>query len=129
VGLTQAIADYSVQSDQMNLLIAQKVAQPIFVKINTYITFTVENDFVLKIPNRRKFAQSDRCYGLYTFFAEKFSEKNVYDSKQSKVMQKFDHNIGIYLRKTLIFCLKLAKIAENCDHNIDPLICDQLLSV
>jgi hypothetical protein len=34
-------------------------------------------------------------------------------------MQKFDHNIG-FLRKTPFFRQKLAKIAENCDHNIDP---------
>jgi hypothetical protein len=42
-------------------------------------------------------------------FAEKFSEKiggGVFDSKQSKIMQNFDHNIG--------FCEKRQFFAENC---------------
>jgi hypothetical protein len=34
-------------------------------------------------------------------------------------LQKLNHNIG-FLRKMPIFRGKLAKIAENCDHNIDP---------
>jgi hypothetical protein len=34
-------------------------------------------------------------------------------------MQNFDHDIG-FLRKMPIFSQKLSKIAENCDHNIDP---------
>jgi hypothetical protein len=34
-------------------------------------------------------------------------------------LQKFDHNIGFW-RKTQFFHGKLAKIAENCDHNFDP---------
>jgi hypothetical protein len=33
-------------------------------------------------------------------------------------MQKFDHNIGFW-EKREFFRQKLAKIAENCDHNID----------
>jgi hypothetical protein len=50
-------------------------------------------------------------------FAEKFGEKTgVFGSKQSKIMQKFDHNIG-FLRKTPIFW---PKIVENYDHNNDP---------
>jgi hypothetical protein len=36
-------------------------------------------------------------------------------------MQKFDHHF-VFLRKNAILCRKLSKIAENCDHNIDPLI-------
>jgi hypothetical protein len=37
----------------------------------------------------------DRCYDFLNIFAEKFSEKiGVFDSKQSYIMQKFDHNIG-----------------------------------
>jgi hypothetical protein len=36
----------------------------------------------------------DRCYDFFNF-AEKFSEKiGVFDSKQSEIMQNFDHNIG-----------------------------------
>jgi hypothetical protein len=34
-------------------------------------------------------------------------------------MQNFDHNIGFW-EKRQFFRRKLAKIAENCDHNIDP---------
>jgi hypothetical protein len=34
-------------------------------------------------------------------------------------MQIFDHNIG-FGEKRQFFRRKLAKIAENCDHNIDP---------
>jgi hypothetical protein len=34
-------------------------------------------------------------------------------------MQTFDHNIG-FREKRQFFRRKLAKIAENCDHNIDP---------
>jgi hypothetical protein len=34
-------------------------------------------------------------------------------------MQNFDHNIGFW-EKRQIFRWKLSKIAENCDHNIDP---------
>jgi hypothetical protein len=36
-------------------------------------------------------------------------------------MQNFDHNIG-FREKRQFFRRKLAKIAENCDHNIDPSI-------
>jgi hypothetical protein len=34
-------------------------------------------------------------------------------------MQNFDHNIG-FCEKRQFFRRKLSKIAENCDHNIDP---------
>jgi hypothetical protein len=34
-------------------------------------------------------------------------------------MQNFDHNIGFW-EKRQFFRLKLSKISENCDHNIDP---------
>jgi hypothetical protein len=34
-------------------------------------------------------------------------------------MQNVDHNIG-FREKRQFFRRKLAKIAENCDHNIDP---------
>jgi hypothetical protein len=34
-------------------------------------------------------------------------------------MQNFDHNIGFW-EKRQFFRQKLSKIAENCDHNIDP---------
>jgi hypothetical protein len=34
-------------------------------------------------------------------------------------MQNFDHNIGFW-EKRQFFSRKLVKIAEICDHNIDP---------
>jgi hypothetical protein len=34
------------------------------------------------------------------------------------LFQKFNHNI-VFLEKRQFFRRKLAKIAENCDHNID----------
>jgi hypothetical protein len=34
-------------------------------------------------------------------------------------MQNFDHNIGFWVKRQL-FRWKLSKIAENCNHNIDP---------
>jgi hypothetical protein len=34
-------------------------------------------------------------------------------------MQNFDHNIGFW-EKRQFFRQRLSKIAENCDHNIDP---------
>jgi hypothetical protein len=34
-------------------------------------------------------------------------------------MQNFDHNI-VFWEKRQFFRRKLSKIAENCDHNIDP---------
>jgi hypothetical protein len=51
---------------------------------------------------------------------KKISEKiGVFDSKQSQILKKIDHNIGFW--EKCQFCRrKLAKIAENCDHNIDP---------
>jgi hypothetical protein len=37
----------------------------------------------------------DRCYDFLNIFAEKFGEKNgIFDSKQSRTMQNFDHDIG-----------------------------------
>jgi hypothetical protein len=34
-------------------------------------------------------------------------------------MQNFDHNIGFW-EKNANFLPKIGKIAENCDHNVDP---------
>jgi hypothetical protein len=34
-------------------------------------------------------------------------------------LKKIDHNIGFW-EKRQFFRRKLSKIAENCDHNIDP---------
>jgi hypothetical protein len=46
----------------------------------------------------------------------------VFYSKQSLIMQKFDHNIGFWEKRHFVR-RRLAKIALNCDHNIDPKGC------
>jgi hypothetical protein len=43
----------------------------------------------------------------------------VFDSKQSKVIQKCDI-ILVLEKKRRFSCRKLSKTIENCDHNIDP---------
>jgi hypothetical protein len=54
------------------------------------------------------------------YFRQKILEKNgVFDSKQSLILKKIDHNIGFW-EKHRFFRRKFAKIAENCDDNIDP---------
>jgi hypothetical protein len=51
-------------------------------------------------------------------FAEKSEKIGVFDSKQSLIMQKIDHNIGFW-EKRRFFRWKLSKIAEYCYYNID----------
>jgi hypothetical protein len=53
---------------------------------------------------------------------QKFNESiGVFLLKLRLVLQKFDDNIGFW-EKRQFFRSKLAKIAENCDHDIDPWI-------
>jgi hypothetical protein len=57
----------------------------------------------------------DRCYDFENIFAEKFSDKIcVFYSKQSKIMQKFDHNIGFWEKRQFF--------AENCQKSPKILI-------
>jgi hypothetical protein len=52
----------------------------------------------------------DRCYDFKNIFAKKIGEKmRVFDLKQTKIMQKFNHNIGFW-EKSPIFS---PKIVEN----------------
>jgi hypothetical protein len=50
-----------------------------------------------------------------------FSPKNL-AKKLAQLLLVFEKNVIITLvfEKNANFCRKLAKIAENCDHNIDP---------
>jgi hypothetical protein len=50
-----------------------------------------------------------------------FSLKNLafLTQNKAKLLQKYDHNIG-FREKRQFFRRILSKIAENCDHNIDP---------
>jgi hypothetical protein len=43
-------------------------------------------------------------------------------------MQNIDHNFG-FREKSKFFRQKLSKIAENCDHNIDPWNQTNLLTI
>jgi hypothetical protein len=62
----------------------------------------------------------DRCYDFLNIFAKKFSEKNwrFWFKAKLNFEKKIDHNI--VFREKRHFLRKLGKIAENCDHNIDP---------
>jgi hypothetical protein len=55
------------------------------------------------------------------YFRRKIRRKNCRFCLQTKrnFVWKIDHNIGIW-EKRQFFRRKLSKIAENCDHNIDP---------
>jgi hypothetical protein len=62
----------------------------------------------------------DWCYYFLNIFAKKSAKKiGIFFSKQSKIILKFDHNIGFW-EKRRFFRQKWSKITENCDHNIDP---------
>jgi hypothetical protein len=62
----------------------------------------------------------DRCYDFLNIFAEKFSENvGVFAQTTASFFKNCHHNIGFW-EKRQFFRRKLAKIAENCDHNIDP---------
>jgi hypothetical protein len=51
------------------------------------------------------------------FLYKKIAKKLAFFTQNKAKICEF---LIIILRKTPIFCRKLAKIAENCDHNIDP---------
>jgi hypothetical protein len=62
----------------------------------------------------------DRCYDFLNIFAEKFGKNiGVFSTNYSQFCKKNIITL-VFEKKTAIFCRKLAKIAENCDHNIDP---------
>jgi hypothetical protein len=67
---------------------------------------------------------------ILEIFSPKNLEKKLAFLTESKIMQKFVHHIGTYLRKTPIFFTEnWEKIAENCDHYIDPrLVLDSTFS-
>jgi hypothetical protein len=58
---------------------------------------------------------------LEIFSQKKIAKKSAFLTKNEAmyIMQIFDHNI-VFLEKRQFFRRKLAKIVENCDHNIDP---------
>jgi hypothetical protein len=54
-----------------------------------------------------------RCYDFLDIFAEKIGKKLAFLAQNKGKLCKI-------LIITLVFRLKSSKIAENCDHNIDP---------
>jgi hypothetical protein len=71
--------------------------------------------------DRRRPSSWDRCYDFKNIFAEKCCQK--YWRFLAQTTASFCKIVIItmfFLRKTPIFRRKLAKIAENCDHNIGP---------
>jgi hypothetical protein len=58
---------------------------------------------------------------FFKYFRRKILQKNwrFWLNTKLNFWKKVDHNIGIQ-EKRQFFRRKLSKIAENCDHNIDP---------
>jgi hypothetical protein len=55
------------------------------------------------------------------FFAKKFAKNGVLYLNYRYVVFFYKYLIiTLVFEKSVIFCRKLAKIAENCDHSIDP---------
>jgi hypothetical protein len=74
-------------------------------KLNTYVfLYSGTDDMIFKIFSPKNFAKiMTILFKLLLVFC-----KNC------------DHDIVFFLEKRQFFRRKLAKIAENCDHNIDP---------
>jgi hypothetical protein len=63
----------------------------------------------------------DRCYDFLNIFAKKFSEKiGVLTQNKAKLCKILIITLFFFKKNANFFRQKLAKIAENCDHNIDP---------
>jgi hypothetical protein len=62
----------------------------------------------------------DRCYDFLNIFAEKFSKKWRFLLKLLLVLAKIVIITLVFEKNANFFRRKLGKIAENCDHNIDP---------
>jgi hypothetical protein len=73
-----------------------------------------------KAAERIEIMKLGPMFRFFNIFAEKFSKKLVFLTRnKAKLCKNFDHNI-VFLEKLHFFRRKLSKIAENCDHNIDP---------
>jgi hypothetical protein len=57
--------------------------------------------------------------GIFKIFSPKNSAKKLAFLTQNKA-KLCKILITLFFEKNAIFCRKLSKIAENCDHNIDP---------
>jgi hypothetical protein len=62
----------------------------------------------------------DRCYDFLNIFAEKFSTIiGVFDSNKAKLCKILIITL-VFEKNANFFRRKLSKIAEKCDHNIEP---------
>jgi hypothetical protein len=62
----------------------------------------------------------DRRYDFFNIFAENFSEKiGVLTQNKAKLCKILIITL-VFEKNAIFFRRKLSKIAENCDHNIDP---------
>jgi hypothetical protein len=62
----------------------------------------------------------DRCYDFKNIFAEKIGKKLAfYAQNKAKLCKNWIITL-VFEKNANFFRRKLAKIAENCDHNIDP---------
>jgi hypothetical protein len=55
----------------------------------------------------------DRCFDFLNIFTKKIGEKRAKLCKNMIITLFFEKNANFFSRK-------LSKIAQNCDHNIDP---------
>jgi hypothetical protein len=72
----------------------RKFSTPDQAKLAT-IALPVTSSFPeFRLPFRIATSTWDRCYDCLNIFAKKMQKIGGFDSKQSKIMQKFYHNIG-----------------------------------
>jgi hypothetical protein len=60
---------------------------------------------------------------ILKIFSPKNFKKRLAFLTQNKGKFKKKFNITLVFEKNAIFAEKVGKIAENCDHNIDPCVC------
>jgi hypothetical protein len=62
----------------------------------------------------------DRCWDFFDIFAEEFSKKMAFLTPNKAKLCKILIKALVFEKNAIFFGRKLSKIAENCDHNIDP---------
>jgi hypothetical protein len=73
-----------------------------------------------RIRNEIFLISRDRCYDFLKYFRQKNGQKMAFlTQNKAKLCKNLKYNIG-FREKSQFFRQKISKIAENCDHNIDP---------
>jgi hypothetical protein len=62
----------------------------------------------------------DRCYDFKNIFAQKVANKLAFLTQNKAKLCKILIITLVFEKNANFFRRKLAKFAENCDHNIDP---------